>query len=110
MPAQPESINEWAAFAVACISCLGFIAGVGAFVQGVKSHGRRLKALEKAVAIIPEDIRQRLYNADSQPIYVPAARCKELQTSCSEGLEKRMSAMDSKLDMLINLHMKEGEY
>lgn len=103
---QPEEIKNWISLAIACFSTFGFVAGIGAFVKNVKTHGQRIKALETAVAAIPEDIRKRLYTTDSQPIYVPALRCEKLQAKCSENLEKRMDDMCHKLGKLIDIHMK----
>ncbi len=104
--AQPDDIKGWTAIGIAV---MGIIFSAGAWIQKVRSHGKLIKELQDAVRAIPEDVRRRLYNADSQPIYVPVTSCEKMQGACSKRFEAKIDKLDEKLDKLIQFHLDKKQ-
>lgn len=96
-------------YATIGISIAGMLAAAGAWLQKVRSHGSAIKELQGAVAAIPEDIKRRLYDDDSQPIYLPVKRFEKIQKACSTDIKEDIKKIDKKLDKLIDLHMNNSK-
>jgi len=106
MEVNAEEVKGWVSIIVAGA---GSVFGVGKLYQSLRDRGLRLQAVEKAVAAIPEDIKRRLYDEKSQPIYQPVLTCAKCREDCERNRAKEYKALKDSIDLLIKIHMEKGE-
>jgi hypothetical protein len=86
----------------------GFLVAVGVFLHKIRSYGRRISENEKDLEKLSENFNRRLYNADSQPIYVPVSACRVAREDRDKLRVKENAEIHEKLDLLINMHLKNA--
>jgi hypothetical protein len=69
----------------------GAIFNAGATFYMVKSIPTRISDLEEDNESIRDEIKKRLYDDKSQPIYMPAIACQSCRTSCDQARIKDIS-------------------
>jgi hypothetical protein len=81
---------------------IAFFTSCGAFIHRVQIQSKKIVELQEAVKAIPLDIKNRLYDDKSQPIYVPEEICAKRHND----FDKKFNRLEDKIDKLIEMHLK----
>jgi hypothetical protein len=86
----------------------GILVSVGSVLYKIRSYGKRISATENSISDLSKDMRRRLFDADSQPIYMPLAGCRESRDERDKLRAKENTEIHKKLDLLIGMHLKNA--
>ena len=75
----------------------GVIFNAGATVYMVRSHNREIGELKIEDRSIRDDIKRRLYDSKSQPIYVPIESCLTCRVDCEKARLKEFNYVASSI-------------
>lgn len=103
------------------VGIAGVLLGIGAFIQRVKSVLSRLSKVEKAISEMTtktekafvdmrHEMNKKLYDDDSQPLYVPQGSCRDCRQTCDSQRSREYREVKERLDMLIKLHLSNDPH